>query len=172
MFTRRWLTELFNGFAEQLSAVTLAERQLFRQEIDAVRTAASRERDDRLGFVVQLEKQLAEAKTAHAMIAAKLSVVETQLAIAQNNFEWARIRLNQIEDERSRLFERVIAVTAPFPILHRTDASQVQAPVAPPPPPGQVPAYGVPAEFSFEDVGDSEAAALGLQHDAFGNVEK
>lgn len=47
-------------------------------------------------------------------------LLEKQLAIAQNNFEWARSRLNAVELERTGLLEKAYNIRIPAPEIVRT----------------------------------------------------
>jgi hypothetical protein len=87
----------------------------------------------------------------------KVELLTTQLAVSQNNFEWARVRLNHVEDERSALLHRVVGMNIPAPKIERSgresladtreSLSQILGPI------------------SFEDVGDDQAKKLGVDHE-------
>lgn len=87
----------------------------------------------------------------------KVELLGTQLAIAQNNFEWARVRMNHVEDERAALLHRVIGQTVPAPRIERSGReSMVDT---------RVDLNGFLGNISFEDVGDEEAKKLGVDHE-------
>lgn len=94
----------------------------------------------------------------NAALRAENVLLRTQLAVSQNNFEWARIRLNQVEDERSSLFYRVAGVTIPAPRIERS-GQQSMAETKPL-------IEELMSKISFNDMGDDEARRQGVEHEA------
>lgn len=89
---------------------------------------------------------------------AENQLLRVQLAVAQNNFEWARLRLNHIEDERSALIYRVANITLPVPHIERsgqTSMAESSKPIL----------DDIMKQISFNDVGDEEAKRLGVDHE-------
>jgi hypothetical protein len=56
-----------------------------------------------------------------AVVKAERDVLRTQLAIAQNNFDWLRVRVNTLEFERVGLMERAYSIKLPAPEIIRTE---------------------------------------------------
>jgi len=107
---------------------------------------------------VQAEQRVTDLARELAVARAQLAAAQQRADLAQNNFEWARLRLNQLEGERAALLTHVLK----FPIAAMTIERQDAAPGS-----------GVPsvAGLSFDDVGDASAAALGIAHDVDGRVQ-
>ena len=82
--------------------------------------------------------------------------LENQNRVLQANFDWLRTRVNQLETERAQLLWNYIGVKVPVPEIQRV---QDQDPVHPL---NELP--------SFADVGDKEAARLGVGWDEEGRV--
>ena len=153
-------------------AATHREERL-REDREVVMEQARAERDlgeeqfhtlsARIG---DLEKRCAAAESAKVLL-------QEQLRVAQNNFEWARLRLNQIESERALLFDRVLNVQ--FPALElarglgRADVPPAETVDPYAPLPGILDGLGMSASI-FEDLGDEQARAQGLAHDDDGAV--
>jgi hypothetical protein len=79
--------------------------------------------------------------------------VQKRADVAQNNFEWARVRLNQVEEERATLIATLIkAPIGALEIQRRLTPDQGE---------------GLPhvPDGLFDDVGDDVAQALGLSAD-------
>lgn len=76
------------------------------------------------------------------------------LRTVQANLDFMRVRLNQLEQERAILIERMFGVKVPVPEIVK---------VADP-----FDNHKFNEVFSFEDVGDERAAQLGIQHDPDG----
>lgn len=79
--------------------------------------------------------------------------LQTRADLAQNNFEWARVRLNQVEQERATLIASMLkAPIGALEIDRRLTPEQ---------------GSGMPKlpDALFEDIGDDAAAALGIDHD-------
>lgn len=116
-------------------------------------------------------EQLDGALRENAVLSAVNGTLRQQLAIAQNNFEWARERMNQVEQERGILFMRTLNVDLPVPNVARspevmpTSHHGTGLPM-PDNPRGIMDQFGV----NFEDVGDDAAAQLGIEHDDHGAV--
>ena len=84
--------------------------------------------------------------------------VQKRADLAQNNFEWARIRLNQVEEERATLIATLIkAPIGALEIQRRLTPEQGE---------------GRPHSLDalFDDVGDDVAQALGLTADEVSNA--
>ena len=75
------------------------------------------------------------------------------LAVAQTNFEWARLRMNQLEGERSQLFAHVLKIPLAPMVVDREPAPSL----------GSGLPIGLGADVSFEDMGDDMAKSMGLQ---------
>ena len=84
-------------------------------------------------------------------------VLAAQNHVLQVNLDWLRTRVNQLEMERAQLLWNYIGVKVPVPEIQR-----VQDPQDPVHPLNELP--------SFADVGDKEAARLGIGWDAEGRV--
>lgn len=119
-------------------------------------------------------KLLDEARRDVAEGRQRIVDLERSLAVAQNNFEWARVRLNSVEQERALLIEHVTKVRLVVPEITR-EAGGAGVPLQPgkttddTQEPGLLEGLALPAGM-FEDMGDQAAAAAGLEHDATGAV--
>lgn len=130
MFGRRRLIELERENARLLSNVHHLERWIADHE--------GRER------AVRAELQCERARYLET---------EKRADLAQNNFEWARVRLNQVEDERATLIATMLkAPIGALEIQRRLTPDQGE---------------GLPhvPDGLFEDVGDDIATTLGLNDD-------
>ena len=87
----------------------------------------------------------------------KVELLHTQLIIAQNNFEWARLRLNHVEDERAALLHRVVGMTVPAPRIERSGRESMAD--------MRQDINSLIGQISFDDVGDEEAKKLGVDHE-------
>lgn len=76
--------------------------------------------------------------------------------------DWMRHRINALEKERAILLNKVGGVHIPVPEIVPTRPGTISAPL---------PFEGFDAMPSFEDVGDHEAARLGISHDAEGHLQ-
>jgi hypothetical protein len=116
-----------------------------------------------------VNQRLAELQVEHARHVADL---ERRLAIAQANFEWLSVSHNKIDAERAALFrDRLHVGIAPMNIetrvvtddygtgIPREEVRERQYPENKTPGVGDLAAQGL----SFDDVGDREARALGLE---------
>lgn len=130
MFGRRRLIDLERDNARLLNNVQHLERWIADHE--------ARER------AVRVELQCEQARFLE---------VQKRADLAQNNFEWARVRLNQVEQERASLLATMLK--APIGAL------EIQRSLTPDQ------GSGMPKlpDALFEDIGDDVAAALGITHD-------
>jgi hypothetical protein len=84
---------------------------------------------------------------------------EKRAELAQNNFEWARVSLNRIEQERSLLLSNLLKFPVPAVAIERqTPFEQAMQDRR---------AF---EESIFDDLGDQEAIRQGLTHDVDGRV--
>lgn len=87
-----------------------------------------------------------------AAVKAERDVLKQQLTVANTNFDWARVKLNQLEYEKAALFEKLTGAKIPAPEMIRASRVSQQSPF------DQV--------MSFEDIGDQAAKKLGFElHD-------
>jgi hypothetical protein len=118
---------------------------------------SNNERERWMNTVERLSAALESSKGDIARLQGKVEVLERNLAVAQNNFEWARVRLNHIEDERAALLHRVIAVSVPAPRVERSGSESMA---------DQRQSFDeLMKTISFEDIGDAEAQKLGIDHE-------
>ena len=82
-------------------------------------------------------------------------VLDAQNRVLQVNLDWLRVRVNQLEHERAQLLFNYTGVKVAVPEIQR-------APETPVHPLNELP--------SFADVGEAEAARLGIEWDAEGHV--
>ena len=73
-------------------------------------------------------------------------ILKQQLITTNSNFEWLRLRVNQLEVERAGLLEKATGIKTAVPEIVRTAS----------------PLDNMINSFSFEDVGDTMAKKLGL----------
>jgi hypothetical protein len=78
------------------------------------------------------------------------------LRTVQANFDFMRVRLNQLEQERAILIERMFGVKVPVPQIEKA------------PTPFDENKFN--ETFSFDGLDDSTAAALGISHDSEGRL--
>lgn len=120
-----------------------------------------------------LNRLIDDLKREAAILRSGNAELKRQLTVAQNNFEWARVRLNAVEQERALLIERVLAVRFPVPVFTRevgpAEMPQAEQAKAEDDTSSLLKGLGLPLNI-FEDVGDSEAAAAGLTHEDDGTV--
>ena len=88
-------------------------------------------------LVRNLQSELAVAR-------AERDSLRVQLSVAQNNFEWVRVRVNQLEAERNGLMERAYGIQLPTPAIVSTSKIDLDQ-----------------QNFSFEDLGNELAQKLG-----------
>ena len=178
-------------FLDAITAVWHRHSEAITVTADKERTAASvreerllaeiaRAQDDRdsltEAFSVQESvtgQMLTETKRDLVVALARIEELQRSVTVAQNNFEWARIRLNSVEQERAILLERVMSVRFPVPEMTRE--------VGPAGVAAHVPrvdddtrsallaGLGLPLNL-FDDLGDRDAEAAGLDHDDTGAV--
>jgi chromosome segregation ATPase len=115
-----------------------------------------------------LDRLLDEANRTIAALQSEKGLLQHQHSIAQNNFEWARVRLNSVEQERAVLIERVLAVSFPVPEMTR-EVGPAERPTmaqraAEDEGSSLLRGLGLPLDI-FEDVGDDAANAAGLVHE-------
>lgn len=120
----------------------------------------------------ELVKEIVALNRALGKVESRAAQAERQHAVAVNNFEWARLRMNELERERAMLYTRVLNVNLAAFQLERQETE------APAPPNGEAPAasptpgeplgIGVPSAGMFEDLGDEVAERLGIRRDAGG----
>ncbi len=98
---------------------------------------------------------LAEERERTARAEGALDLAHEQLVVAQNNFEWARVRLNAVEAERAELLRALVKLPI-YPVSIERETT-----------PESVSPAGVPLTvgFDFEDVGDDAARRMGIDHD-------
>lgn len=88
-----------------------------------------------------------------AQYAQEARTLSEQNKVLQTNLDWLRFRTNQLEKERAQLLFQVSGVKIPTPEIQIT--------------PERVDYNQLP---SFEDVGDDEAARLGVSHNVDGTL--
>jgi hypothetical protein len=127
MFVRRRWDELER---ELRARILLLER--------CVDDSGVRERAIHLALARERERSIAADKRAD---------------LAQNNFEWARVRLNQVEQERATLIATLLKTPIAALELERQHIPEQGS--------------GLPhlSDALFDDVGDDVARTLGLTHD-------
>lgn len=79
-----------------------------------------------------------------AVARAERDALRVQLGVAQNSFEWIRVRVNQLEAERNGLLEKAYGIKLPAPEILRTSNIDMNQ-----------------QHLSFEDVGNEWAKKLG-----------
>ena len=87
-----------------------------------------------------------ELKINLAIEQAKNQILERELTAVKMTSDWLRMQFNQIQFERTALIEKIYGIKLPAPEIVRT-------PVV-----GQSTQQD---EFSFDDIGDTEARKLG-----------
>ena len=85
---------------------------------------------------------------------AAVHAVEIQNAQLTTHIEWMRARLTQIEFERAQLIQRYMGITMPVPAFEDTTTTH--------PDPN--------ATLDFNDVGDAEAARMGIAWNSDGTT--
>ena len=149
----------------------------YRAELAAVRDEAGTSLEAGLTHERMLNQLLDDAKRETARERQRADLLAQQLAVTQNNFEWARVRLNAIELERATLMERLFTVRLPVPELARVPFASMGMPVTTETPVEEsassdlLAAVGLPGNI-FEDMGDSEARTAGLLHLDDGTVDE
>lgn len=82
-----------------------------------------------------------------AALKAERDVLTHQLTVAQTNFDWLRVKVNQLELEKTALMEKAYNIKLPVPEILR--APQID------------PTFD-PKHFDFNDMGDKLAKQYGL----------
>lgn len=116
------------------------------------------ERDWIVNAYERLNTAFVDLQRANIELQAQARMLQSQLAVAQNNFEWARVRLNHVEDERAALLHRIIAVSVPAPRIERSGQESMAE--------TRQSFDELMKTISFEDMGDVEAQRLGVDHEA------
>ena len=81
-----------------------------------------------------------------AAVKAERDAIKSQLTVANTNLDWMRTKINGLEMERAGLIERAYQIKLPaVPQMVRTSQQPVD-----------------PNSFSFEDIGNDMARALGM----------
>lgn len=78
--------------------------------------------------------------------------LKMQLSITQNNLEWIRKQINNLQYERVQLLEKAYGITVPVPEIARVNRTATDV-----------------NEFSFDDIGDEVAKRMGLP--VYGDVK-
>ena len=86
------------------------------------------------------------------------SVLRTENAKQVVTIDWLRTRVNQLEKERAILMRERTGLTIPIPEIDMITGNKMRETRSTPPLP------------SFEDVGDEEAARLGVDHNEMGEL--
>jgi hypothetical protein len=108
-------------------------------------------------FTRRLEELVLQLRIENGALHAKVAEIEKSRAIAQNNFEWARLRMNQIEEERSALFYRVANIQLPAMAIERSGRESMAE---------TKPLLDeIMKNITFDDVGDEVARKLGVDHE-------
>jgi hypothetical protein len=118
-----------------------------RKQIDALRTDILRRENEIHG----LHRELAAEKR-------RATDADRRADIAQNNFEWARVSLNRVEQERSLLLSNLLKFPVPAVAIERQTPFEIER------------ALTSMDDSIFEDIGDEEAKRKGLIHDVDGSV--
>lgn len=105
----------------------------------------------------QADKLNAWQNTCHAL-QAKHDDALAQKAKDDITIDWMRHRINALEKERTILVQKVAGIALPTPEIVPTRPGSMTIPNF-----NELP--------SFEDVGDAEAARLGISHDDMGYAE-
>lgn len=105
------------------------------------------------GRINSLLEMLAEERERCARAEGIGDQLREQLVIAQNNFEWARVRLNQVEAERSTLVGHMLQLPMTPMVIERAGAASPSE------------ALPIMQGISFDDMGDDEARREGIDHE-------
>ena len=87
-----------------------------------------------------------ELRSELLVVRAERDAYKQQLTVANANFEWIRLRVNQLEIERGGLLEKATGIKTVVPEIVRTPSNVDQ----------------MVNNFTFDDVGDEMAKRLGL----------
>lgn len=104
------------------------------------------------------QEELAKRREEVAHAIGELSSLRTQKAKDDISIDWMRHRINALEKERTVLLAKAAGVHLPTPEIVPTR-------------PGSMTVPDFATMPSFEDVGDVEAARLGIRHDDAGYAE-
>ena len=99
--------------------------------------------------------QTAEAAVAIAQSMARESTYKEQNKVLQVNLDWLRTRVNQLEHERAQLIFNYMGIKIAVPEIQTVKQDDVH------------PLNAIP---HFNDVGDAEAARMGIGWDEEGRV--
>jgi hypothetical protein len=171
------ITTALHSHEDGVHADTHEREAWYRAELAAVRDEAGASLEAGLTQERMLNQLLDEAKRDAARERQRADLLWQQLSVTQNNFEWARVRLNAMELERATLMERLFDVRLPVPELARMPLASVGIPVTRERPFEEsessdlLAAAGLPGNI-FEDMGDSEARTAGLLHLDDGTVDE
>ena|SRR3990167_6853535 len=99
---------------------------------------------DLVGFFQISHETVQDLKLELHKTQAENSALNRELAALKVNFDWLRMKVNQLEMERVQLIEKAYQIKLPAPELTRHMAQDV------------------PDAFSFEDIGNDLAKRLGL----------
>ena len=103
---------------------------------------------DRLfGFFQISQESFLDLKERNAKLEAELSATKSELGTTKSHFSWLTTRVNSLELERAALLKAAYNISVPAPEIGQ------HLPVDP---------SFDPRNFSFEDVGDQAAKAMGL----------
>ena len=82
-----------------------------------------------------------------AALRVERDALRTELISVKSNWEWSRVKINQLEYERAALLEKAYNIKLPVPEIARTASN-----------------YDLESfsQFAFEDLGDETAKKLGL----------
>jgi hypothetical protein len=184
MFMQRAILQeivgVWHAHAESVTATADKERAAAAARESRAAEEIDRARDERENLIQAFEVQesvtgqmLSDAKRELAEARTRIDGLERALAVAQNNFEWARVRLNAVEQERAILIDRVMGVRVPVPEMSREPAAAGTVATGPREAEDARSALlaglGLPLNI-FDDIGDTAAAAAGLDHDDLDNV--
>jgi hypothetical protein len=122
-------------------------------------TQAARARAE--GQVDQLSRELVAARTENAVLQARVAELTQRADIAQNSFEWCRLRLNHIEQERTLLLSHLLKFPVTTVEIARQTPMRTEDPVA------SIPTLD---GITFEDMGDDAARLAGIAHADDGRV--
>jgi hypothetical protein len=98
--------------------------------------------------LLQLSKDNADAtRTELAVVKAERDILKSQLAVANSQFTWLSMIVNQLEVERAALLEKSAGIKAPVPEIVRS--------------PKPFPKIG---ELAFQHIDEETAKTLGIEH--------
>ncbi len=94
----------------------------------------------------QLRKEIEVLKTNVAAKETEIASLKLQNATSNNHFDWLRLRVNQLEQERAQLVEKAYGIKIAVPeVVRQPAANALQL-----------------NSTLFEDLGDENAKTLGL----------